>query len=79
MGSEIEAQMEIHEKLYVGDVVEMRKAHPCGGVAWQVVRVGADIGLLCLTCKRRVLLPRRKFAHQAKKFLQRGTPDGSDS
>ncbi|MCA9999960.1 MAG: DUF951 domain-containing protein [Anaerolineales bacterium] len=67
--------MEVHEKLYVGDVVEMRKAHPCGGIEWQVVRVGADIGLLCLTCKRRVLLPRRKFARQAKKFLQRGTPD----
>ena len=54
--------LEIHEKLYIGDVVEMRKQHPCGGWEWEIVRVGADIGLSCCTCGRRVLLPRRKFA-----------------
>ena len=64
--------MEIHEQLYIGDVVEMRKAHPCGGLQWQVVRVGADIGLVCLTCERRVLLARRQFARRAKKFIRRG-------
>lgn len=64
--------MEIHEQLYVGDVVEMRKVHPCGGVTWQVVRVGADIGLVCLTCQRRVMLPRRQFARGVKKFIRRG-------
>jgi hypothetical protein len=64
--------MEIHEKLYLGDVVEMRKPHPCGGTIWEVVRVGADIGLVCQKCGRRVLLPRRKFAHQAKRFVRRG-------
>lgn len=66
--------MEIAEKLYVGDVVEMRKVHPCGGTAWTIVRVGADIGLVCQTCGRRVLLPRRRFAHQAKRFIARGIP-----
>ncbi len=70
--------MEIHETLYIGDVVEMRKRHPCGGFAWEVVRVGADIGLICQTCQRRVLLPRRKFARQAKRFLQRGQPATDD-
>ena len=64
--------MEITEQLYLGDVVEMRKSHPCGGYQWEIVRVGADIGLMCLTCKRRVLLPRRQFARQAKKFVRRG-------
>jgi hypothetical protein len=64
--------MEIHEKLYVGDVVEMRKAHPCGETLWEIVRVGADIGLICQRCGRRVLLPRRRFAHQAKRFVRRG-------
>jgi len=66
--------MEIHEQLYLGDVVEMRKAHPCGGLQWEVVRVGADIGLVCLTCARRVMLPRRQFARRAKKFIRRGNP-----
>ena len=64
--------MEISEKLYVGDVVEMRKQHPCGGYEWEIVRVGADIGLVCSTCGRRVLIPRRKFAQRAKRFIQRG-------
>lgn len=72
MAAEIAVQ--IAEKLYIGDVVEMRKAHPCGGTLWTVVRVGADIGLVCQTCGRRVLLPRRRFAHQAKRFVARGTP-----
>ena len=67
--------MEIYEKLYVGDVVEMRKTHPCGGTQWEVVRVGADIGMVCQTCKRRVLLPRRDFARQAKKFIRRGVTE----
>ncbi|MCB0130379.1 MAG: DUF951 domain-containing protein [Caldilineaceae bacterium] len=68
--------MEISEKLFVGDVVQMRKAHPCGGDTWEVVRVGADIGLVCRQCGRRVLLPRRKFARQAKRFVRRG--EGAD-
>ncbi len=68
--------MEIHEKLYIGDVVEMRKQHPCGGYEWAIVRVGADIGLVCQTCQRRVLLPRRKFARGAKRFVHRGNAGG---
>lgn len=64
--------LEISEQLYLGDVVEMRKQHPCGGYQWEIVRLGADIGLVCLTCKRRVLLPRRQFARQTKKFIRRG-------
>ncbi len=65
--------MEIAEKLYVGDIVEMRKPHPCGGTQWEIVRVGADIGLVCRTCGRRILLPRRQFARQAKRFVTRSS------
>lgn len=54
-------------KLY--DVVRMRKEHPCGGTDWKVVRLGADIGLVCLKCGRRVLLERRKLARRMKKIL----------
>jgi hypothetical protein len=45
----------------LNDVVRLRKPHPCGGTEWIVVRVGADIGLKCATCGRRVLLARREF------------------
>ena len=69
--------MEIWEKLYVGDVVQMRKPHPCGSAIWEVVRVGADIGLRCMNCGRRILLPRRQFARQAKSFVRRSPEAGS--
>ena len=42
----------------LGWVVRLRKRHPCGGTDWEVVRLGADIGLKCLCCGRRVLMPR---------------------
>lgn len=42
----------------LGWVVRLRKQHPCGGTDWEVVRLGADIGLKCLNCGRRVLMPR---------------------
>ena len=73
--------MQIHEKLYIGDVVEMRKPHPCGGYEWEIVRVGADIGLACMNCGRRIMIPRRKFARRAKRFVQRGwlPAEGEDS
>jgi hypothetical protein len=70
--------LEINEKLYVGDVVEMRKPHPCGGTQWEIVRVGADIGLVCQTCHHRVLLPRRRFASQTKRFVRRGVQVGDE-
>ena len=53
----------------VGDVVQMRKTHPCGSDRWRVYRVGADIGIRCLGCKRRLLLPRRKFERAVKRVL----------
>ncbi len=63
--------------LHVGDKVQMRKQHPCGGDTWQIVRVGADIGIRCLTCKRRVLLPRSEFERRVKRFVARAV-DVSD-
>ena len=55
--------------LKIGDVVRLRKQHPCGGFEWDIVRIGADIGLRCLTCGRRVLLPRSKIEKRIKKIL----------
>ncbi|MCB0165066.1 MAG: DUF951 domain-containing protein [Anaerolineae bacterium] len=56
----------------LGDKVRMRKPHACGGADWQVVRLGTDIGIVCMTCHHRVLLPRSKFARRVKSFLERG-------
>lgn len=57
---------------FLGDIVRLRKPHPCGGFEWTVVRLGADIGLVCSTCGRRVLLPRRELERRLKAFVQRG-------
>lgn len=57
--------------VYLEDVVRLRKPHPCGGYTWKVVRLGADIGIECLTCGRRVLLPRRQFEKRVKTFVSR--------
>lgn len=48
------------------DIVTLRKTHPCGSTRWEVYRVGADIGLRCLGCDRRQLMPRRKFEKAVK-------------
>jgi len=61
-------------EIYIGDVVRLRKVHPCGGYEWQVVRLGADIGMVCQTCQRRVLLPRRDFEKRVKSFISRQSP-----
>ncbi len=55
----------------VGDVVRLKKPHPCGSHQWTVVRLGADIGLKCHGCSRRVLLPRREVERRLVKFLSR--------
>ena len=57
--------------LELGDIVRLRKAHPCGSDKWEVVRVGADIGLKCLKCQRRVLLERGIFERRLKEFVSK--------
>ncbi|CCF83082.1 DUF951 domain-containing protein [Nitrolancea hollandica] len=59
-------------ELYLNDVLRLRKPHPCGSTDWTVVRLGADIGLRCLGCGRRVLLPRRTVEKRLKTFVSRG-------
>jgi hypothetical protein len=61
----------------LGDTVELRKRHPCGGYDWDVVRLGADIGLRCRTCGRRVLLPRATVERRMKRFVDRAAPPSS--
>lgn len=55
--------------IQVGDIVITRKVHPCGSDRWRVYRVGADIGIRCLGCGRRVMLSRRKFERAVKQIL----------
>ena len=56
----------------LGDVVSLRRAHPCGGRDWLVDRLGADVGLRCSTCGRHVLLERRTLERRLIGFASRG-------
>ncbi len=58
----------------IGDTVRLKKKHPCGSYEWQVVRLGADIGVRCLKCRHRVLLPRSVLEHRVKAVIPREEP-----
>jgi hypothetical protein len=59
-------------EIRLGDIVRLKKKHPCGGYEWRVVRLGADIGIKCLNCQRRVLLVRSTFERRVKAPTSRG-------
>lgn len=58
--------------LLLGDVLQLRRPHPCGGSEWLVDRLGADIGLRCRTCGRHVLVARRTIERRLAGFVSRG-------
>jgi len=58
--------------LFLDDVVVLRKRHPCGGDIWRIVRLGADIGVRCAGCGRRVLIARSELERDIKRFVERG-------
>ena len=58
----------------IGDIVRLKKKHACGSYDWQVVRVGADIGIKCSQCQHRVLLPRSVFERRVKAIVSREEP-----
>jgi len=59
-------------ELLLGDVIRLRRPHPCGGDAWLVDRLGGDIGLRCRGCRRHVLVPRRLVEVRLLGFIERG-------
>ncbi|SFS37070.1 DUF951 domain-containing protein [Marininema halotolerans] len=59
---------------HLGDVVEMKKGHPCGTNAWKVIRMGMDIRMKCTGCGHSVLLPRSRFEKRLRKILIHADP-----
>ena len=53
----------------VGDILEMKKPHPCGSTQWEILRVGMDIKLRCLGCGHELMLPRSKAEKSIRKVL----------
>ena len=66
-------------ELRTGDVLRLKKNHPCGSNLWEVVRLGADIGLRCQGCVRRVMLQRSYLERRVKEILPRQASSGIPS
>ncbi len=56
----------------IGDRLTLSRPHPCGAQEWTVVRVGADIGIICAGCGHRVLVERRRLESRLRGFVERG-------
>lgn len=65
-------------ELRVGDLVRLRRPHPCGGREWRVDRVGADIGIACSTCGRRVLVERPVLERRFEALVARDPSSDSE-
>ncbi len=60
-------------ELMLHDLVQLRKSHPCGGDQWRIVRLGAEVGLRCATCGRKIFLPRSELERRIKRLIERGS------
>ena len=56
--------------LFIGDVVELKKEHPCGSKEWEILRVGADFRIKCVKCGHQVMIPRQKLEKCIKKVVK---------
>ncbi|HML45236.1 MAG TPA: DUF951 domain-containing protein [Clostridia bacterium] len=66
------------DDIQLGDVVQMRKTHPCGSDRWTVIRTGADIKIRCQGCNRIVMMDRADFVKRRKKVLERAAATQSE-
>lgn len=65
----------MYVEIHVGDIVRLRKKHPCGSYEWEVVRTGVDVGLVCQGCARRIMLPRGTFNKRLKTIVKHAHSD----
>jgi hypothetical protein len=58
--------------LRIGDLISLRRTHPCGSHDWRVVRIGADIGLVCAGCAHRIMMDRLDVERRFTGHVERG-------
>lgn len=58
-----------------GDIVKMKKQHPCGSDTWEILRVGMDFGIKCCGCGHYVMMPRPKFEKMAKTIVEKAVTE----
>ncbi|HHV54150.1 MAG TPA: DUF951 domain-containing protein [Firmicutes bacterium] len=65
-------------RFFLGDIVRLRKPHPCGSTDWEILRTGMDFRLRCTGCNRVVMLPRTQFERSVKAVVRRAAADEMD-
>ncbi|MDO3413235.1 DUF951 domain-containing protein [Saccharibacillus sp. CPCC 101409] len=63
----------------LGDIVQMKKPHPCGSSEMEIIRMGMDIRIKCVGCQHSVLIPRAKFEKNLKKVLKSAAAEESEN
>jgi hypothetical protein len=63
------------ESFELGDIVRLRKKHPCGSYNWMITRLGVDIGIVCQGCGRRIMIPRSTFVKKAKMIVNQASDE----
>lgn len=58
------------EKIEIGDIISVKKQHPCGSNEWEILRIGADIRLKCIGCGHMLMMPRSKVNSIIKKIIK---------
>lgn len=57
--------------IQVGDVLKLKKPHPCGSSEWEVLRIGADFRLKCKGCEHQIMIARRLVEKNIKQILKK--------
>ena len=65
----------MNEQFELGDIVRLRKKHPCGSCDWTITRLGVDIGIVCQGCGRRIMMPRSTFVKKAKMIVSQASDE----
>ena len=60
----------------VGDIVKMKKKHPCGSFEWEILRVGADFRLKCMGCGHQIMIARKLVEKNTRQITKKAQPDG---
>ena len=69
----------MNEHFELGDIVRMRKKHPCGSYDWVVTRLGVDIGIVCHGCHRRIMMPRSTFVRKVKMIVSQASEESGSN
>ncbi len=59
-------------EILVGDIVKLKKKHPCGSFEWEVLRIGADFRLKCCGCDHQIMVARKLVEKNIRKLTRNG-------